>query len=338
MPKSEKDPGPPGSPWPMLLASASAGMVARVTCHPLDTCKAILQVQAKNKCGAGAINSRVYSNFLQVIKGTVKKEGLAGLYRGFGVAFVGGAPGLCLYLSAYEKTKAGLNSRYEFFEKYPAASHFVSGMVAEAFSCVLFVPVDIAKERLQIQGPSNGAFVGGPKYQGNVDAVRQIWKLEGIRGVYKGYGATLMSFGPFSAFYFVFYEQMKKKSLQLRGVDSVDDLPFFQHMANSVFAGMAASFVTNPLDLVKLRLQVQRGGNAVPSGAKGVSGLPWGAPYRNLFHGLGQIVKVEGAPALFKGVGARMAFHGSATAISMACYESFQTYFKPIFEAKQSDE
>ena len=32
---------------------------------------------------------------------------------------------------------------------------------------------------------------------------------EGIRGLYKAYGATVLSYGPFSAFYFFFYETFK---------------------------------------------------------------------------------------------------------------------------------
>merc|ERR1711991_919115 len=103
----------------MLLASSSAGMVARLTCHPLDTCKAILQVQSKRAGVVGGLDGKVYNNFIQVIRGTIKTEGIAGLYRGFGVAFAGGAPGLCLYLSAYEKTKSELNDRFSIFQKYP---------------------------------------------------------------------------------------------------------------------------------------------------------------------------------------------------------------------------
>jgi len=34
-------------------------------------------------------------------------------------------------------------------------------------------------------------------------------KVEGFRGIYKAYGATVMSFGPFSALYFLFYEYFK---------------------------------------------------------------------------------------------------------------------------------
>jgi hypothetical protein len=34
-------------------------------------------------------------------------------------------------------------------------------------------------------------------------------KTEGAGGLYRAYGATVASFGPFSAFYFMFYEQFK---------------------------------------------------------------------------------------------------------------------------------
>ena len=106
-------------------------------------------------------------------------------------------------------------------------------------------------------------------------------------------------------------------------------------MFNSVGAGMAASFVTNPLDLVKLRLQIQRrpistGSEGKHASPKAVS-VPWGRPYRNLFDGIRQMIKHEGFRSLFKGVGARMGFHGPATAISMACYETFNSSLKPYF-------
>ena len=47
------------------------------------------------------------------------------------------------------------------------------------------------------------------KYLGDVDAFRQILKTEGLRGLYRAYGATVGSFGPFSALYFMFYEHIK---------------------------------------------------------------------------------------------------------------------------------
>ena len=318
------------SPWPMLLSSSAAGMVARATCHPLDTCKAVLQVQSRSTKNNNIVNNKIlssssssYQNFSQVVRGLYGAEGIRGFYRGFGIAFFGGAPALCLYLSTYEKSKEYLNT-IKIFSNYPAASHFSAGMMAEAVSCILFVPIDICKERLQVQG--NTSVKSSIHYNGSIHAVQQIAKTEGIFGLYRAYGATLLSFGPFSAFYFTFYEKFKKHSMGFYNIKEVKDMPFALHMLNSVGAGMGASFVTNPLDLVKLRLQIQRQGG---TGKK--DSLPWGRPYRNLFDGLKQMVKHEGFLSLFKGVGARMGFHGPATAISMACYETFNSKLKPYF-------
>ena len=41
------------------------------------------------------------------------------------------------------------------------------------------------------------------------EALRAVLRTEGLRGLYKGYVATVGSFGPYSALYFAFYEQCK---------------------------------------------------------------------------------------------------------------------------------
>jgi hypothetical protein len=79
-----------------------------------------------------------------------------------------------------------------------------------------------------------------------------------------------MSFGPFSAFYFLFYEKLKgvfvkndvntylNKSLRQNeeGIEASHkkDIGFFQAMLCSMIAGAGASVITNPLDMGKLRL------------------------------------------------------------------------------------
>jgi len=47
------------------------------------------------------------------------------------------------------------------------------------------------------------------KYHSDFDAIKQILRSEGVWGIYKAYGATVFSFGPFSALYFMFYEKLK---------------------------------------------------------------------------------------------------------------------------------
>jgi hypothetical protein len=61
------------------------------------------------------------------------------------------------------------------------------------------VDTNISKisKNTQISGQRNSYF-----------ALKSIIHEEGLRGIYRGYAATLLSYGPFSAFYFVGYEKV----------------------------------------------------------------------------------------------------------------------------------
>lgn len=273
-------------------------MLSRLPCHPLDTMKARLQSDA-------SASAPTYRNFAHGLKLTVQKEGLRGLYRGLWPTVVGSGPASILYYTSYEMSKA-------FLEPAPVPDElkfFTAGMIAEAFSCVLWVPIDVVKERMQIQriGTQSGTF-----YKSGWDAVMQISKGEGLRGLYKGYWATLASFGPFSAFYFMLYERFKSFAQKEVGVDKDSVLPIGWQLATAAAAGGVASWLTNPLDMVKLRLQVQRG----DAGSGGV-----GFRYSGMIDGLRSIIANEGPRGLFKGSGARVLFHASFTMVNMSLFE-----------------
>lgn len=106
-------------------------------------------------------------------------------------------------------------------EKPSFYTYFVGGMIAEAISCSVFVPVDVIKERLQVQtsfsqpSPSSSSSKSPSiaVYNSSYDAFRTIARTEGFRGVYKGYFATLACFGPFSAIYFMLYDSVSPSLL-----------------------------------------------------------------------------------------------------------------------------
>lgn len=102
-----------------MVAAAAAGLAARVTCHPIDTCKAKLQ------------SVDTFRGTCDVITRTFKNEGLAGFYKGVGAVLVGGIPGVCLYMTSYETAKSHLSTP-QTLGSYPALSYLVSGMIAEA--------------------------------------------------------------------------------------------------------------------------------------------------------------------------------------------------------------
>lgn len=106
------------------------------------------------------------------------------------------------------------------------------------------------------------------EYRNDIDAIKQVLKVEGVRGIYKAYGATVFSFGPFSAFYFLFYENLKGLMVKndvntyLKTVERKEEITisFTQSMLCSMVAGALAAVITNPLDLAKLRMQISRAG------------------------------------------------------------------------------
>lgn len=134
---------------------------------------------------------------------TVQEEGIRGLYRGFPIHVLGSIPAAGLYFGSYEMVKKTTLEK-QFFKDRPFVSYLFGGMVAEMVACAIFVPVDVIKERRQVQSNLKTF-----NYKGDIDAIRTVLGTEGFRGLYRAYGATVMSFGPFSAFYFLFYENLK---------------------------------------------------------------------------------------------------------------------------------
>ena len=274
--------------------------------HVFRKAKARLQAQY------GASLTIPYRGPIDALTRTFRTEGIRGLYRGFGAILVGGTPGTMIYLCSYDIIKHRLSS-ISHRQETNFMVHFASGMLAEAIACIIYVPVDVIKERLQVQ---HSSFAQGSSnnYRNSMDALHQIAKKEGFSGIYKGYGATLASFGPFSALYFVFYEQLKVISRQ---TNANGELPFSSIIMCSCSAGALASWLTSPLDMAKLRLQVQRG-HIAPTG---------NVMYRGMMDCLRSAYRQGGVPALFRGAGARVLHFAPGTTITMTCYESFRSFF-----------
>jgi hypothetical protein len=291
-----------------ILSSSISGLIARVACHPLDTLKSRLQ--------SGKYDNR---SIFETIFKTYKVEGIKGFYGGLGAVLVGGVPGVCIYLTSYEMTKKKLSEHNSPLKNSTFAIYFSSGMIAEAICCLLFVPVDVVKERLQVQLHDKNISQQNMKYNGSADAFKKILKHEGIRGIYKGYGATMMSYGPFSALYFLFYEELKKYSIESK---KSKDITFLESLVYSAGAGALASYITNPLDLVKLRMQLERGSLNTKNLQKNER------IYNNMWQSMKVVIKNEGFSGLYRGALARVIFHCPNTAITMALFETINSKYK----------
>jgi Mitochondrial carrier protein len=304
------------------LGSACAGIVSRVFTHPIDTAKS--RLQARN-------SSVAYTGTADVLTKTFRSEGIAGLYRGFGAILVGGTPGTITYLCTYDIAKNQLqnasNGQADFLV------HFGAGMIAETIACIIYVPVDVIKERLQVQHANSK---NTNTYKGSFDALKKIAQTEGLSGIYKGYAATLASFGPFSALYFMFYERCKWETRQyLFGPDlpkpilNQKEIPFSWMILCSCSAGALASWLTSPLDMAKLRLQVQRGEKAANSTSSTAL-----VEYRGVVDCLQRVYQQGGVKGLFRGAVARVYFFAPATTITMSCYETCRSFVGKLLKSE----
>jgi len=303
-----------------MISGLFSGSIAKLFTHPIDTVKAKIQVETGK------------SKILNVFQTTMKNEGLRGLYKGLPVSIIGSMPASVLYFGSYEWAKKKLLT-FKNFSQGEFLMYFLGGMFAETISCLIYVPVDVIKERRQVQNNLKSY-----AYKSDLDALVTILNQEKLRGIYKAYGATVLSFGPMSAFYFMFYEYFKgffvrndaKTYIQRVKKEEVDklremklDISFSQSLVCSALAGALASLITNPLDLVKLRMQVQRASESYRTDKP---------VYKNLAQGIQLIAKTEGVAGLYKGSIARALYHTPTTAISMSILELMKPFVRKVFK------
>ena len=130
--------------------------------------------------------------------------------------------------------------------------------VAAAAGClasvVIYSPMEVVKQR---------AMVG--KGASSLSALRDILKLDGPLGLYRGVGASAVTWAPYFFSYFWAYDLLTST---IGGVPANEQPPFLVALGCGLAAGFGASAITNPMDVVKTRLMV--GGGAIGGSAAGL--------------------------------------------------------------------
>ncbi|KAL1563188.1 solute carrier family 25 member 44 isoform X2 [Salvia divinorum] len=250
-----------------------------VALYPISVVKTRLQV---------ASHDAVEKNAMSVIKGLLKTDGIPGLYKGFGTVVTGAIPTRILFLTALETTKVAALKMIEPFKlsepTQAALANGVAGMMASFCSQAVFVPVDVVSQRLMVQGYS-----GHATYTGGLDVVRKVVKSDGIRGLYRGFGLSVLTYSPSSAVWWATYGASQRVIWRLLGdgnaAPSEGKIVLVQ-AAGGISAGATASFVTTPLDTIKTRLQVT-GHEKRPTTKQVVRSLIADDGWIGLYRGLG---------------------------------------------------
>ena len=310
-----------------VLASAVGGLIARAATYPLDTMKTILQVHAPPPPvqSMGVARASFMKEMRWSLTEAIRKRGFLSLYQGVGIACLLGTPALSLYYTTYDKSKEALCAVLGREES--TSIHVASATMAEVVSGVIWTPMELVKQKLQVKGslvkqptplvplrtPAPNSAGGEGLVSPTAGLVQRIHEKHGWGGFYRGYLLGLMVFVPFSACYFISYENLKAGMIARQVAANGDSFPgeavelsFLQYMSASAVSAVLGSAIANPMDVVKTRWQVNRQFPATVTS-------PWQlATY---------MYRQEGIASFAKGLGARATYTAPYVAISMAIYE-----------------
>ncbi|CAF1084619.1 unnamed protein product [Rotaria sp. Silwood1] len=222
-----------------FFASFSQGFTGFCT-NPIDVIKTRMQVDGelqKTRSVGEQMHNRYYQGFIRGTLRIVREEGLAGLMRGAVPGTLRDATysGMRIYL--YEPFKNLLGGGNNLHTK------IIAGIFSGAISSFFATPLDVVKIRLQVKGER--------RYRGLMHGLIDVGKTEGLAGLYKGWGPTMIRAAILTGSQVASYDQIKRILIGHGYMQEGIAL----HTVASFFAGLICSLTTSPVDVIKTRYQ-----------------------------------------------------------------------------------
>ncbi|XP_069715779.1 electrogenic aspartate/glutamate antiporter SLC25A13, mitochondrial isoform X2 [Phaenicophaeus curvirostris] len=154
-------------------------------------------------------------------------------------------------LAEAQRQKApGDVSRPVLIQIAESAYRFALGSVAGAVGATAVYPIDLVKTRMQNQR-STGSFVGELMYKNSFDCFKKVLRYEGFFGLYRGLLPQLLGVAPEKAIKLTVNDFVRDKFMAKDG-----SVPLAAEILAGGCAGGSQVIFTNPLEIVKIRLQV----------------------------------------------------------------------------------
>ncbi|XP_062561207.1 putative mitochondrial transporter UCP3 [Armigeres subalbatus] len=257
-----------------LLTAGTAACWADFVTFPLDTAKVRLQVQGEQPArtaplthtatarGASAYQAfKMNPSAIPAIPGAqhVQYRGLVGTIttitrqEGFRTLYNGLSAGLqrqmcfsSIRLGLYDTVKEFYGSIFRENEAgLQIVTRICAGLTTGGLAVALAHPTDVVKVRFQAASSSNS----NRRYTSTLQAYRTIHREEGVRGLWKGAVPNIGRNAIVNVSEIVCYDVVKD-CLQ-RYAHIPNDIRL--HFSSAVVAGLAATVVASPVDVVKTR-------------------------------------------------------------------------------------
>lgn len=199
----------------------------------------------------------------------------------------------------------------------PKWVHFVAGGVGGMVGAIVTCPLDVVKTRLQSdayhaaynQTPKSGnPFVQAAQHLKETGGVlRSIYSREGGRALFRGLGPNLVGVIPARSINFFTYGASKE--ILLAQLNHGEEATWI-HLGAGLSAGFVTSTATNPIWLIKTRLQLDK---------------TKGKHYKNSWDCFKYVVRHEGVASLYKGLSA-LYLGGAELTLQWVLYEQMKAF------------
>ncbi|BDA51103.1 probable mitochondrial uncoupling protein 2 [Coccomyxa sp. Obi] len=274
----------PNSVFKEFLTSGLSVSAANVCTNPIDVVKVRMQLQSMQLAGNGRL---IAPSLLQTGVTVVQSEGYAALMSGVSATVARGLfyGGLRLGMYGPMKTAMGADTDPTVLKKVAAGS--ASGAIATFITN----PIELLKTRLQ-----------SCSTMGPLQIIKKIIKQDGVTGLWKGTMPSAVRGTLLTASQCATYDDTKR--LWMRTTGWRDGLG--THVGVSMITGLAATTITQPVDMVKTHMYCN------------------GSKYANPLSCAADLFAKEGARGFFKGWTANYARLGPQTTLMFVFMENIR--------------
>lgn len=285
-----------------FMVGGVSAAVSKTAVAPIERVKLLLQVQDASK--HIALEDR-YKGIGDCFKRVYTEQGFGSFWRGNLANVIRYFPTQALnfaFKDTYKKIFCPYNPKtdpYKFF-----AGNMASGGAAGATSLTFVYPLDFARTRLAADVGKGKT--GEREFSGLVDCLQKILKADGVYGLYRGFGISVIGiifyraayFGTFDTGKVLLFEDIKKAN-------------FFAMWAFAQAVTVVSGIISYPLDTIRRRLMMQSGRADIL--------------YKNTFDCFQKILRQEGPRAFFKGSLSNV-IRGTGGALVLVFYDKIQSY------------
>ncbi|KAJ3092301.1 Mitochondrial dicarboxylate transporter [Quaeritorhiza haematococci] len=269
-----------------------AAMAAAACTHPLDLLKVRMQTATTK------------ASLVGTVVGMVRNEGLLAFYAGLSASLLRQATYSTARFGVYDAVKARLVDENG---KISPARGLLAGILGGCAGGMVGTPADLVNIRMQNDGKLPLEQRRG--YRNVFDGLIKIAKDEGPTALFRGMGPNVQRAILMTASQVTSYDQIKQGLLST---------PYFKdnivtHFSSSLLAGLIATTVTSPIDVIKTRIMT----------AKGVA-------YKSSADAAVKIFKAEGFSAFFKGWIPSYSRLGPHTMLTFIFYEQIKKFITQL--------